>query len=156
MIGRNHSSLRFRRGLFQLIPGWFLVLEDSLQGPPLDLVLPASRTLDHLSRQHAATNFDPLIHVLEHLCSSPSITVVFVLSDQISISDWRVRSSTPLLTILRRSPAQALAFSTAVHVVADCSFVSFMQATLPRPARDEIKEVDIRGQPQHPSKAFVG
>ena len=110
MIGRNCCQLALLPWLFHLIPGRLLMFEDPLQGSPLEIVLFASPSLAHFFRQHATTDLNPLIHVLEHLCSSPSITVVVVLPNQISVTYWRVRPRTPLLTILRRSPDQALAF----------------------------------------------
>src|SRR5207244_437906 len=103
-------QLALLAGLLHLIPGRLLVLENPLQGSPLDLVLLASRTLAQLSRQHTTPNFNPLIHVLEHLCSSPLITVVLILPNQISVTNWRVRPRTPLLTILRRSPPKRWLF----------------------------------------------
>src|ERR1035437_6852496 len=53
------------------------------------------------------TNLNPFFHVLEHLCSSLSVTVVRVLLNQVSVTDWRVRSRTPLLIVLRRPPPGA-------------------------------------------------
>ena len=86
------------------------MLEDPLQGSPLEIVLLASPSLAHFFRQHPTTDFNPLIHVLEHLCSSPSITVVVVLPNQISVTYWRVRPRTPLLTILRRISRPSASF----------------------------------------------
>jgi hypothetical protein len=63
MIGRNLSSVCFRLG----IPYWFLVLEDPLQGPPLQPVLLTSPSLADLSRPHTPTNLNTFLHVLEHL-----------------------------------------------------------------------------------------
>src|ERR1700684_2731351 len=109
--------------LLHLIPGRFLVLQNPLQRSPLQLVLLASRPPAQLSCQHTTPNFNPLIHVLEHLSSSQSLTVVVVLPNQISVTNSRVRPRTRLLTILRRSTAQALAFSIGVHITASrCHF----------------------------------
>ncbi len=93
MIGRNVASFFVSAGALSAeYPAGSCVLEDPPAGSATRscTLFKKRARLHNLFRQHAATNFNPWIHVLEHLCSSPSITVVLVLPDQISVTGWRV------------------------------------------------------------------
>src|SRR5208282_4385124 len=73
----------------------------------LQSVFFTGRALADLVRQHAPTNLGPFLHVLEHLCSSPTVTIVLVLTNQLCVTVSRVRSRTPPFTMLRcNTPAQ--------------------------------------------------
>ena len=111
---QKRIQLSLRTRLLELISWRFDILQDSLQSPPGNLVIPARLPLADFLVQYPTSNFDPFFHVLEHPIPRTYVSLLVRKPSQ----TYEISQGRYLILITRESPAQALAFSSAVHTMA--------------------------------------